>query len=52
MPGISKFVTDYSLLVEEPANPIQNQLSSQTIVEKDPLVELDNSRKANFDLRK
>jgi hypothetical protein len=52
MPGISKFVTDYSLLVEEPANPIRNQLSSQTIVEKDPLVELDNSRKANFDLRK
>jgi hypothetical protein len=52
MPGISKFITDYSFLVEEIANPIDNQLSSETIVEKDPLVQLDNSRKARFDTRK
>jgi hypothetical protein len=52
MPGISTFVTDYSLLVEEPVNPKQNELSSQTIVVEDPLIALDNSRKANFDSRK
>ena len=52
MPGISTFVTDYSLLVEEPVNPKQNELSSQTIVVEDPLIALDNSRKANFDTRK
>jgi hypothetical protein len=52
MPGISTFVTDYSLLVEEPVNPKENELSSQTIVVEDPLIALDNSRKANFDSRK
>lgn len=52
MPGISIFVTDYSLLVEEPVDPTVNQLSSETVVEKDPLIELENSRKANFDTRK
>jgi hypothetical protein len=52
MPGISTFVTDYSFLVEEPINPKENELSSQTIVVEDPLVALENSRKANFDLRK
>lgn len=52
MPGISTFVKDYSLLVEEPTNPEENQLSSQTVIEKDPLIALDNSRKANFDTRK
>jgi len=52
MPGISAFVTDYSLLVEEPVNPKENELSSQTIVVEDSLVALENSRKANFDSRK
>lgn len=52
MPGISTFITDYSLLVEEPVNPKENQLSSQAVVEEDPLVALENSRKANFDTRK
>jgi hypothetical protein len=52
IPGISTFVTDYSLLVEEPVNPKENELSSQTIVVEDPLIALDNSRKANFDSRK
>jgi hypothetical protein len=52
MPGISTFVTDYSFLVEEPINTKENELSSQTIVVEDPLVALENSRKANFDLRK
>ena len=52
MPGISLFVTNYSLYVEEPVSVAQNQLTSETQVEKDALVELDNSRKANFDLRK
>jgi hypothetical protein len=52
MPGISKFITDYSFQVEEIANPIDNQLSSQTIVIQDPLIELENNRKARFDLRK
>jgi len=52
MPGISTFVTDYSLLVEEPVNPKENELSSQTIVVEDPLIALENSRKANFDSRK
>ena len=52
MPGISLFVTNYSLMVEEPINPQENQLSSETEVQKDALVELDNSRKARFDTKK
>lgn len=52
MPGISTFVTDYSLLVEEPVNTEQNKLYSDTVKVEDPLIELENSRKANFDLRK
>ena len=52
MPGISTFVTDYSLLVEEPVDPKQNQLYSDTVRVEDPIIELENSRKANFDLRK
>ena len=51
MPGISKFITDYSFQVQEIANPIDNQLSSQTIVVQDPLIELENSRKARFDTK-
>jgi hypothetical protein len=52
MPGISTFVTDYSLLVEEPVDPKQNQLYSDTVRVEDPIIELENSRKANFDQRK
>ena len=50
IPGISTFITDYKYLVEEPQQ--QRPLSSQTIVQKDEQVQLDNDRKANFDLRK
>jgi hypothetical protein len=52
MPGISTFVTDYSLLVEEPVSATANELSSNTIIIEDPALALENSRKANFDLRK
>lgn len=52
MPGISIFVTDYSLLVEESVNLQERELSSQTIIEEDPQIALENSRKANFDTRK
>ena len=52
MPGISAFITDYSFLVEDPATNQKPVLSTSTEVEKDPLVDLENSRKANFDLRK
>lgn len=52
IPGISTFVKDYALFVQEPIPKTINQLSSQTIVEKDPQTQLDNDRKANFDLRK
>jgi len=52
MPGISTFITDYSFLVEDPVTNQKPVLSSTTEVEKDPLVDLENSRKANFDLRK
>ena len=50
IPGISTFVTDYKFLVQEPQ--VQTPLTTQTIVEKDEQVQLDNDRKANFDLRK
>ena len=52
MPGISTFVKDYSLLVEEPIPATANQLSSNTVTLKDPDIVLENSRKANFDTRK
>lgn len=51
MPGISTFVTNYSELVEEPVIKKDLALDSQTTVVEDPLTELENSRKANFDLR-
>lgn len=51
MPGISLFVTNYSLYVEEPVSVEQNQLTSETEVERDVLVELENSRKARFDTK-
>lgn len=53
IPGISNFVTDYNFLVKDPVEEqIKKgniQLSSQVFTEKDPKVELENSRKANFD---
>jgi len=52
IPGISTFITDYSFLVEDPTTNQQPVLSSNTEVEKDPLIQLENDRKANFDLRK
>lgn len=52
MPGISTFITDYSFLVEDPTANQKPVLSSTTEVEKDPLIQLENDRKANFDLRK
>lgn len=51
MPGISTFVTNYSELVEEPVIKKDSVLESKTTVVPDPLTELQNSRKANFDLR-
>lgn len=52
MPGISTFITDYAFLVEDPAANQKPLLSTTTETEKDPLVKLENDRKANFDLRK
>ena len=53
LPGISNFVTDFKYLVPEapaPANAVQ--VETQVISTGDRLLELQNSRKANFDLRK
>jgi hypothetical protein len=52
IPGISTYVTDYSYLVEEPVPKTDTLLESQTVVEKDAQTQLENDRKANFDLRK
>jgi hypothetical protein len=52
VPGISTFITDYKYLVQEPVVVDKQATTSQTIVEEDPTVQLDNSRKANFDTRK
>lgn len=52
IPGISTFITDYSLLVEELVVKSDTSLHSATTVIEDPQTQLDNSRKANFDLRK
>jgi hypothetical protein len=52
LPGISTFITDYAFLVEEPSFTSARILSLDVIKVQDPLVELENSRKANFDTRK
>lgn len=52
LPGISKFITDYAFLVEDPASKKDKVLQSQTTLIPDPEKELENSRKANFDFRK
>lgn len=51
MPGISTFITDYSLLVEEPVSATANQLSTNIVTIQDPDIALENSRKANFDTK-
>jgi hypothetical protein len=65
MPGISTFVTDYKYLVEDittttesiqaatkarVVQPASNQ--TETLLVQDPDIQLENFRKANFDLRK
>ena len=50
--GISNFITDYAYLVEEPAESQKQEVGTNTLVIQDPETELDNSRKANFDLKK
>ena len=52
MPGISIFVTDYKYLVEDPAISQKPQLTSETFIQLDADTDLDNFRKANFDLKK
>ena len=53
IPGISTYVTDYKFLVTEPITPNRgNPIPTETYTEQDPQTELENSRKANFDLRK
>lgn len=52
MPGISTFITDYKELVEEPVIVPPQDKTSQTFVERDANEQLQNDRKANFDLRK
>jgi len=52
MPGISTFITDYSFLVQEPVVNQKPLLSTTTETEKDAQTQLENDRKANFDLRK
>ena len=52
IPGISTFIKDYKFLVEDPASFDQVELGTQVVIEKDLQTGIDNSRKANFDLRK
>lgn len=49
MKGISTFITDYKYLVEEPVIPAP--LTTETVTEKDQNTQLQNDRKANFDLK-
>lgn len=51
MPGISTFITDYRYLVEEIVTIPPQDKTSQTFVEQDPEVKLENDRKARFDSR-
>ena len=50
MKGISTFITDYKYLVEDPVTE-KPQLTSETFIELDTNTQLENDRKANFDLR-
>ena len=49
IPGISTFIKDYKLLVEDPPGYPQLELETQVVVQKDLQISIDNSRKANFD---
>lgn len=51
MKGISTFVTDYRYLVEEPTVAQSGTTTSEAVTVKDPAIELENSRKANFDTK-
>lgn len=51
IPGISTFVTDYSLLVEEPVVNQELTLSTVTEVIRDPNAVQEDFRKARFDKR-
>lgn len=51
MPGISTFITDYSYLVVEPVVRQPQDSTTQTFVETDPQVQLEEGRKARFDIR-
>lgn len=52
MPGISTIITDYSFLVQDPTSTQKSVLSTTVEVERDRTTELENLRKASFDLRK
>ena len=52
IPGISTIITDYSFLVQDSISTQKSILSTNVEVERDRTTELENSRKANFDLRK
>lgn len=52
MPGISTFVKDYAYLVEEPVVVQPQDLTTETFIQLDPDIQLENDRKANFDLRR
>jgi len=52
MPGISKFVTDYTYLTTPASLPAVQEARVQTQVVKDPNAGQEDFRKANFDLRK
>jgi len=51
MKGISNFVTDYAYLVEDLPGISKQQVDSNTFRIVDSDIELDNSRKANFDIK-
>ena len=52
MKGISTFVTDYKYLVEEPVVVLPQAFTTETFIELDPDIQLENDRKANFDTKK
>lgn len=52
MKGISTFITDYKYLVEDPVTTQKPQLTSETFIQPDPNIKLEDDRKANFDTRK
>ena len=51
MPGISTFVTDYKYLVIDPVLAQKPVITSQTFIQKDNEIQLEDSRKASFDYK-